>query len=69
MKGFPMGFLVGFLRAQNVSCFPCADSQRELRKHSTETRVNSGCTWFPTVETVSTRGNLKFPIGFLEGCL
>ncbi len=67
MRKFPLGFLVGILLAQKVSCFPCAESHRKIRKLSIKTRVNSGDAWFPPLETVSTLGNPKFPQGFLWG--
>jgi hypothetical protein len=69
MRGFPMGFLSGFLVTQKVSCFACGKPHTEFRKLSTETLVNSGGERFPPLETVSTRGNPKFPMGFLEGFL
>ena len=66
MKGFPLSFLDSFLLAQNVSCFPCAESQGELRKHSMKTRINSGGTGFPALATTLPLGNFVFPLGFLE---
>jgi len=69
MRGFPMGFLAGFLSTQNVSYFMGAKSHTEIRKHSLKSRVNIGGKMFPTLYTVSTRGNILFPLSFLEGFL
>jgi len=69
MRGFPMGFLQGFLSTQNVSYFMGAESHREIRKHSMEPRVNTGAAGFPPLETVSTLGNIFFPLVFLESFL
>jgi|CXWL01.1.fsa_nt_gi hypothetical protein len=69
MRKFPLGFLAGFLVTQNVSCFLCAESHREIRKLSLETRVNIEAPEFPALVTVSTLGNFLFPLGFLEGFL
>ena len=62
MKRFPLGFLEGFLLVPKVSCFLCAEPQREIRKLSLKTRVNIGATWFPPQATVSTPGNFGFPL-------
>lgn len=51
MKGFPLGFLKGFLLVQKVSCFLCAESYREIRKLLRKTRVNIEAAGFPPVET------------------
>jgi hypothetical protein len=67
MKGFPMSFPDGFLLAQNISCFPCTESHREFRKHSMESRANSGDAEFPTLATCLPLGNFGFPLSFLEG--
>lgn len=67
MRGFPLSFLEGFLLAQNVSCFPCAESRREFRKLSMKTSVNSGSTGFPALVTCLPLGNWEFPLSFLEG--
>jgi len=69
MRGFPLGFLEGFLLAQNVSCFPCAESHREFRKLSMKTRINSVGTGFPALATCLPLGNFGFPLSFLEGFL
>jgi hypothetical protein len=47
MSGFPVGFRDSFLLAKKVSCFLCAESHREIRKHSMKTLVNSGAVGFP----------------------
>ena len=60
-----MGFLESFLLAQKVSCFPCAESHRELRKHSMESRVNSGGTGFPPLATFPSQETLSFLESFL----
>jgi hypothetical protein len=69
MRGVPLRFLHGFLSTQKVSCFLCAESQREIRKLSLKTRVNIETIGFPRQATVSTLGNFGFPLGFLEGFL
>ena len=69
MKGFPVGFLEGFLATQNVSCFAGAESHREIRKHSLETSANIGGTGFPPLTTSRPLGNILFPVGFLGGFL
>ena len=65
MRGVPAGFLESFLLAQNVSCFLCAESQREIRKHSTKTGVNSGGPGFPPLATFPGQETLSFLEGFL----
>jgi hypothetical protein len=60
MSGFPVSFLEGFLLAQNVSCFPGAESHREIRKHSAKTRVNTGAIGFPTLATFPSQETLSF---------
>lgn len=51
MKGFPLSFQKSFLLAHSVSYFWCAESQREFRKLSVETRVNIGDEGFPVLAT------------------
>lgn len=65
--GFPLSFLEGFLLALNVSRSPCAESHREIRKHSMKTRVNSEGAGFPALATALPLGNFVFPLSFLEG--
>ena len=65
MRGFPDGFLKSFLLAQKVSCFLCAKSHREIRKHSAKTLVNSGGTGFPPLATFPSQETLSFLEGFL----
>lgn len=67
MRRFPVSFLEGFLSTQNVSYSPCAESQRELRKHSTKTPVSSVDRGFPPLATCLPLGNFVFPLGFQEG--
>ena len=67
MRRLPGSFQDSFLLAQNVSCFLCAESHGEFRKHSMETRVNSVDTGFPTLATCLPIGNVGFPLSFLEG--
>lgn len=66
-RGFPMGFLKSFLSTHKVSYFMGAESHREFRKHSTESRVNSGAAGFPPLETFPSQETLSFLEGFLEG--
>lgn len=66
---FPLGFLMGFLTVQKVSCFLCAISYRGNRKLLAQPRINTVGSWFPEQETVSTPGNQKFPRCFLLGFL
>ena len=69
MNRLPRCCLSGCLWAQNVSCFAGGNSHSEIRKHSLENPVNVGATGFPALATCHPLGNIKFPVGFLEGFL
>ena len=67
MRGFHLSFPDGFRSSQNVSCFLCAESHREIRKQAMKTLVNIVETGFPALATVLPLGNMVFPLSFLEG--
>ena len=69
MRVFHVGFLEGFLLTPKVSCFPGAESHREIRKHSMKSLVNSGGAEFPRLVTSRPLGNTGFPVSFLGGFL